>query len=261
MPTFAQNFQIGHVIYGISQSRGPYMNSLGQTLRTYCEESGAFLICDSFNNRSFLGVTQPYGTNVGALTVKNPVSTQELDYNWNYYENDLGSVALSQEVKATLTSYFDNLKTSRRSPYDAMNAPAKKWTRKGDASATMLAIRRACKFGLEYFIMQKHETVHFVLDVPHNLGTMMDMADVVAKAKYNGPGPDPNGSVPITFSELRCCYRNRNEWIPTGRLKFYLNLVEVVPPWQSNPALWQQYDQARYDKRHPMKAALRKLFF
>ena len=31
MPTFAQNFAIGDVVYGLSQSRSPYVNSLNPT--------------------------------------------------------------------------------------------------------------------------------------------------------------------------------------------------------------------------------------
>jgi hypothetical protein len=263
MPTFAQNFQIGDVVYGVSQSRAPYVNSLGAALRQYCEDTGAFLLCDSFNNRSFLGVTQAYGMNpgTGMHTHTNPVTDAQLDHNWDYYENDRGSVALDPQVKANVKAYFDALNASRRNPSDAVNAPATKWTSKGDVVSTMLAIRRACKFGLEYVIMQKHQTVHFVLDVPHNPGTMIDMHDVVAKEKYSGGNPSPAGSVPITFSELRCCYRNRQEWVPTGRLKFYLNLNEVRPPWEQFPALWQQYDIARQKKRHPVKTYLAKKFF
>jgi hypothetical protein len=259
MPTFAENFTIGDVVYGLSQARAPYMNSLGGPLRTYCEDTGAFLICDSFNNRSFLGVNnQTYATNGPVNTITNPMTGPDLDFNWDYYENDRGTTALDPQVKASVKAYFDALNTSERNPYDALQTPQKKWSKNGDAIPTMLAIRRACKFGLEYTIMQRHQTVHFVLDVPYNAGTSMDMTDVVAKAKYMGVAANPAGSVPITFSELRCCYRNRNTWIPTGRLKFYLNLNEVQPPWDSNPALWQQYEIARSKKGHPVRNWLAK---
>jgi hypothetical protein len=258
MPTFAQNFSIGDVVYGISQARAPYVNSLGAGLRNYCEETGAFLICDSFNNRSFLGVNQPYGTNGPLNTDTNPTTTAALDFNWDYYENDRGSVALDPDVKAKVKAYFDALNESPRNPYDAVSAPQAKWSKNGDGIPTMLAIRRACKFGLEYMIEQKHATVHFVLDVPFHLGTSIDMADVVAKARYMGGVANAGGSVPITFSELRCCYRNRSRWVPTGRLKFYLNLNEVQPPWDSSPALWQQYEIARSQKAHPVRTWLAK---
>jgi hypothetical protein len=261
MPTFAQNFQTGDVVYGISQSRAPYLNSLPALLKTYCEDTGAFLICDSYNNRTFLGVTNmQYGTNLGTNvnTIKNPQSQADLDHNWNYYENDLGSVSMGVEVKERVTAYFDALSASKHSPYKAVNEPPTKWTSKGDLLSTQLAIRRACKFGLEYIIMRQHGTVHFVLDVPNNLGTEMDMGDVVDKAKYNGPVPDPQGQVPITFSELRCCYRNRQAWVGTGRLKFYLSLNEVQPPWDRNPGLWQQYEIARSQKNGTVRTTLMK---
>jgi len=58
--------------------------------------------------------------------------------------------------------------------------------------------------------------------------------------------------VPTTTSELRCCYRNRDRWIPTGRLRFYQNLVEVEPPSVANRAVWARYDSALYNKHYPV---------
>ena len=263
MPTFAENFTIGDVVYGISQSRASYLNSLGADLRKYCEESGAFLLCDSFNNRSFLGVTTPYGTATGGgrSSIKNPHNAADIRHNLDFYEHDRGIAALGLEEKAAAKAFYDSLDLSRRSPSKAANEPQKKWSKLGDGTVTMLMIRRACKFGLEYMIMALQRRVHFVLDVPYNAGIELDMQDVVDKARYSGANRDDvNGAVPITFSEIRCCYRNRAQWEPTGRLKFYLNLNEVTSPWQRNPALWQQYDQARakkqYAKKHPIKAKL-----
>lgn len=111
--------------------------------------------------------------------------------------------------------------------------------------------------------MVRHRTVHFALDTPFNMGTSMNMDDVVAKKRLNGgavaPADDPNAQVPVTFSELRCCYRYRAQWMPTGRLKFYLNLNEVAAPWVSNAALWQTDSDARavkaFKEKHPIRHA------
>jgi len=262
MPTFAQNFQIGDVVYGISQSRAPYVNSLGNELRRYCEETGAFLICDSFNNRSFLGVNAGYGTgmhpNPGSIT--NPQTPADINHNLDFYEHDRGLAVLGQDEKSAAMSFYDALARSDRSPVKAAAAPQSKWAKNGDGINTILMIRRACKFGLEYMITVLKRQVHFVLDVPYNPGTSIDIQDVVDKARYTGANADPQGSVPITFSELRCCYRHRAEWDPTGRLKFYLNLNEVQAPWQTAPHVWAAYDLARarkqYRERHPVKAKL-----
>jgi len=159
-------------------------------------------------------------------------------------------------------AYYDALSTSRRNPEKAFrDAPKKRGT--NNDTVTMFAIRRACKFGLEYNIMVRHSTVHFALDVPY-VGVNMDDQQIVDKQKFAGANPSnaPAAAVPITFSELRCCYRNRATWMPTGRLKFYSNLNEVPAPWVSNAAVWAQYDVYRankaFKKAHPIKYAFGK---
>jgi hypothetical protein len=264
---FANNFGIGDVVYGLSQSRAPYIASLPKALSDYCREYGAFLICDEFNNRSFLGVSKDFGTpQVGSgdqPTFTNPASMNDIRYNLDFYEHGRGLAVLGVEQKAAAKAFYDSLADNRRSPEKALAEPATKRQTNNDTVSTFM-IRRACKFGLEHMIMVRHQTVHFALDVPFNAGTMMDMTNVVAKSKMSGGNVanvnDQAAQVPITFSELRCCYRNRATWMPTGRLKFYLNLQEVDAPWVQNAALWQQYDTARaikaYKKKHPVLAKL-----
>jgi hypothetical protein len=263
MPSFASNFQQGDVIYGVSYARDPYVASLPPDTKADCEAVGAFLLCDNFNNRSFLGSSdKPFGCNKdikGKDTIKNPKDARDLDFNWDFYENDLGAIALTDPVKKEVRAYFDALKSSDRSPYKALKEPEKKWGKNGDKLKTTIAIRRACKFGLAYVIMEKKRTVHFVLDVPNHIGTMINMDHVAEKARYHDDSKsDINSAVPITFSELRCCYRNRAAWIPTGRLKFYLDLKEVDPPWETDVTPWVAYEQARFKKHHPFKAFLAK---
>lgn len=267
MPTFAQNFQIGDVVYGISQSRAPYISSLPGTTATYCRDSGAFIICDEFNNRTFLGmpdkelgVTRDHTQYES--TIKNPESMNDVRYNLDFYQQGRGLAVLNDEQKIAVRAYYDALGTNRRSPEKAL-ADAPKKRLKNNDSISMFAIRRACKFGLEYNIMVRMQTVHFALDIPYAPGTNMDDQQVVDKQRFNGANPstasDKAASVPITFSELRCCYRNRAVWMPTGRLKFYSNLNEVPAPWVANPAVWQQYDTYRankaFKKKHPVKYA------
>jgi hypothetical protein len=97
---------------------------------------------------------------------------------------------------------------------------------------------------LQLVIELKKGTVHFVLDAPAYMGlagNRIDSLDVVTKGQHAG-------HVPITTSELRCCYRNREKWIPSGGLKFYFNLIEVVPPWVAEPAVWAIYEAHRIAK-------------
>ena len=264
---FANNFAIGDVVYGLSQSRAPYIASLPKPLSDYCRDTGAFLICDEFNNRSFLGVSKDFGTTQNGSphpsTITNPMSMNDIRHNLDFYEHGRGIAVLGADQKTAAKAFYDSLADSRRSPEKALAEPVKKRQNNNDSVSTFM-IRRACKFGLEHMIMVRHQTVHFALDVPFNPGTMMDMTNVVGKKKMSGgnvaPVTDLAAQVPITFSELRCCYRYRTTWMPTGRLKFYLNLQEVDAPWVQNPALWQQYDGARatkaYKERHPVLAKL-----
>ena len=263
MPTFAENFTIGDVVYGLSQSRGPYIASLGAELAAYCRETGAFLICDEFNNRSFLGSTKAFGVGGPAVasTIQNPTSMADIAYNLDFYEHGRGLAALGEDQKAAARRFYDALSKSRRSPASAVSSSRRSRRANNDSVSTQM-IRRACKFGLEHMIMVRHQTVHFALDVPYNPGTAIDMTHVVNKERMAGaavaPATDGGAMVPITFTELRCCYRYRATWMPTGRLKFYLNCNEVPAPWVSNPPLWQQYADARaqkaYKKAHPVKA-------
>lgn len=268
MPTFAQNFEIGDVVYGISQSRAPYINSLAGDTADYCRDAGAYLICDEFNNRTFLG-TPDKALGVTAdhtqynSTIKNPESMDDVRYNLDFYEHGRGIAVLGDEQKIKVRAYYDALSASRRSPEKAFVAAPKKRLANND-TITMFAIRRACKFGLEYNLLVRLCSVHFVLDIPYNPGTNMDDQQVVNKQKFSGANPsnNPAAAVPITFSELRCCYRNRATWMPTGRLKFYSNLNEVPAPWLTSPAVWAQYDTYRANKalkkKHPVLYALGK---
>lgn len=268
MPTFAQNFNIGDVVYGISASRAPYIASLPGDTAAYCRDSGAYVICDEFNNRSFLGLTNDQlgvtrDHTQYASTIKNPVSINDIRYNLDFYQSGRGLAVLSEEQKIVVKVYYDALNNSRRSPEKALaDAPQKRHA--NNDSVTMFAIRRACKFGLEHNINVRKVCIHFVLDIPYQPGMNMDDQQVVNKVKFNGANPstDEAASVPITFSELRCCYRSRAVWMPTGRLKFYSNLNEVPAPWVSAPAVWQQYDAYRankaFKKKHPIQYAFGK---
>lgn len=98
----------------------------------------------------------------------------------------------------------------------------------------MLAIRRACKFGIEdVFTRRRRATVHYVLDT-------IVMADVISKktfALYSG-----DVGVPITTSELRFLFRNWNRFRAGGKLKFYLDFAEREAPWLTGDlAGWAAY--------------------
>jgi|GEM_PF-2667605 len=233
---FAGQFREGDVIYGAGEARQRYMESLPANVRLLCEAHGCWLICDDYNNKTFNRSEFDGGTHVQTRA----------DINTNLTMN-YNDPLIPSYHRARLNAYYSRLSQSSRSPNKVVQMELAKVVAKGNHDHAELAFRRACKFGLEYFLMERRVQVHFVLDLPanYNAGDVQVDQDVVDKTRYHG-------LVPVTTSELRCCYRNKDRWIPTGRLKFYRNLVEVEPPWVSNQAVWAQYGIARHVKHRPV---------
>lgn len=233
---FNHQFKAGDVVYGISQARAPYINSLQAGVANHLRANGQYLICDEYNNRTF-GFNNPMDFGVG----QSPGTKAGIKSNLAHHDT---AAYLSPLQKTILSEYYEALRDTKYSPLEAVKLKTSVILAKGNANAEDLVFRRACKFGLQYIIEQQKKTVHFVLDAPAYMGlagNRIDNLDVVTKGQHAG-------HVPITTSELRCCYRNRNVWIPSGRLKFYFNLVEVNPPWVDDPAIWAIYEAHRVQK-------------
>jgi hypothetical protein len=227
---FNQQFKAGDLVYGISQARAPYINSLPPAVAQHLRASGMYLICDEFNNRTFGHVGgQDIAPGVGGLLVSKQQVRTNLDHHQNGVTNaaqGIFVVPLNPLQKAGLEDYYEALAGTKYAPLAAVKMSAAKAQAKGNANQEDLVFRRACKFGLQYFIEQRHASVHFVLDVPAYFnvpGNRINSEDVVFKEQHAG-------HVPITTSELRCCFRNKDAWVPSGRLKFYFNMLEVNPP-------------------------------
>jgi len=231
---FSEQFKAGDVVYGISQARAPYVSSLPAATAQHLRSVGQYLICDEFNNRTF-GFNNPMDFGVG----QSPSSKASINSNLNHHRNN--AAYLSPLQKAAVEEYYDALKGSKHAPLDAVKMKIADVVAKGNQNKEDIVFRRACKFGLQYVIELKEHTVHFVLDAPAFMGlpgNRIDSLDVATKTQHAG-------HVPITTSELRCCYRNRAKWIPSGRLKFYFNLLEVDPPWVTDAAQWAVYEAHR----------------
>jgi hypothetical protein len=102
-------------------------------------------------------------------------------------------------------------------------------------------VRMACKHGLQHFAetyARKHRSVvHFILDG-------VDVDAVVEKVKRKGHlGKE---SLPITYSELRMCYRNWDLY--SQCVWFYRNLQICPAPWVENAAGWSGYGERRREK-------------
>jgi hypothetical protein len=228
---FKQQFKAADVIYGIGQARVPYVNSLPAFVADYLRSVGQFLFCDELNNRTFGKVPGAEDFVVGQW----PSTKARIEANLAHHRQ---VNSLSPLQQAALKEYYDALKGTKYAPLKAVETKIAEAAAKGNQNIEDLVFRRACKFGLQFVIEQKKRTVHFVLDVPGVPGNRIQSLDVVTRVQHAG-------HVPITTSELRCCYRNRATWIASGRLKFYVNLVEVNPPWVDDPAVWAVYEAHR----------------
>ncbi|HEX2887388.1 hypothetical protein [Vineibacter terrae] len=198
----------------------------------------------------------------------------------NYYNQPITMVeakfitsqTLARKILANVTSvpgtdiYIDELLKSRYSPisvrdnksisrmpkndnrvpgdYDAFVAMLKDALTKQTAldAALYLAIRRACKFGIEYVMEYRGGTIHYIIDG-------ITMADVVGKTEM----PINMGlqtGVPITTSELRFIFRNWHwfrEKVDDG-LVFWFKDTPTTAPWITDPKLWIPYAAQRIRK-------------
>lgn len=108
------------------------------------------------------------------------------------------------------------------------------WTK----AAEVLAVRRGCKFGIEFISSFVGAWVHYALDG-------IDMDKVMTKGTSNlWTG---KVGVSITTSELRYLFR---EWgrYRNSKIIFYLHQSITAAPWVSEPQRWLPYAVARVEK-------------
>src|SRR5262249_11174233 len=148
---FNQQFIEGDVIYGISQARAPYVSSLPRGVADTLRAIGRFLICDEYNNRTF-GANREDGCNTSQF----PRSRQIIEANLTFHET---AAYLNPDQKAALQEYYDALAGSKYAPLKAVETKIIEAQRKGNRDLTDLVFRRACKFGLQFVIEQKQNTV------------------------------------------------------------------------------------------------------
>ena len=124
--------------------------------------------------------------------------------------------------EGVLDGYYAALAKHRYSPFKTFAAPrdrvqAEGWKNVNEHLAQdryYLAIRRACKFGIEHVAnAASGATIHFLLN-RFDLGT--GWQDVLDKKKVNARGRE---ALIITYSELRFVYKNWNTF--KNRVLFY----------------------------------------
>jgi hypothetical protein len=107
-------------------------------------------------------------------------------------------------------------------------------------AAHVLAIRRSCKYGIEYITTKSGGiNVHYILDG-------ITMSQVVNKQTLQLW--TATVGVPITTSELRYIFRNWGRFKNRNTLHFYENDNTTQAPWLRQPDLWAAYANARVQK-------------
>ena len=244
MPHFNDLFDPfrGDVVYGTTGSRGTYIEEF--------LESQAAEKLTQFYHQSFGVYSKGYMIN----DYNEPIASGD-------YRDLLDPVIIVEKASTTLPQQFrevqlDYLATIRRTKYDPgkVGEASRAELAKGDVrlsqqgtqppgrnetAAMILAVRRACKFGIDYVLNRYASAwVHYVLDE-------IVMDEVVAKTVR--PLFTGTTGVPVTTSELRYLFRNWNR-LKTANIRFYLNGSVVPAPWVSDPARWVPYASHRANK-------------
>jgi hypothetical protein len=259
---FAERFdpQNGDVIYGITSVRGAYLNLLlearkadakldGEDPTRAAEEYAKFLAkncfiqIDRLNDESGVSYQKHYVAGPDELAQGQQKFTQHFGIAQQKYANKLGDTRF-----APAHVFAASGQKLAQEGHAAKNFPKVS----GDADAIAqsynrlyLAIRRACKYGLFYITTQfKHANIHFALDE-------IDIGEVVKKGVRDKLGDsEVSGgvrAVPITTSELRCCYRHWHKL--RTRVFFYdQNGEDATAPWDADKGLWNDYGKRLIDK-------------
>ncbi len=232
----------GDLIYGLSGKRDVYRNHYHQETGLEIEQNSWWSL-DQYNNT--LGISAPM------------VSVEQLDIMIDY--DRLHPTQNTQRV-----FHGDLLQkmvgTHRRDPHDIFRIEKQQLIAKegipspsGDemmtedqpyrSAVSWKAIRRACKFGIEY-VVAKHARfgtiIHFILDG-------LEDKDILTKKKFRNQQTGRE-AVPITTSELRNAFRKWHLPNFNESIYFYKNFTHVRAPWETNPEAWQKYAESRLDK-------------
>jgi len=222
MPDLKDNFDLfrGDLLYGQSRDRQaalvylpPKLAATGPVIGAAID-AGAWVTVDNLNlptepddqyevyrkaakDDYWSNVVQPQ---IGGVTthIKDQESAQAKDFQ-------------SDKYSAALDSYYRDIEAHKFSPLSSFDAPRDKveaegWKKAGESlrkDRYYLAIRRACKFGIEHVASQASGAlIHFTLN---RFDQGNGWSDVLNKKPINVRGRE---AVLITYSELRFVYKN-----------------------------------------------------
>lgn len=170
-----------------------------------------------------------------SLALSDPKNTRQQDFydafkRSKYKKSTLGVISLAKARKNGLDPQQSReIKTHNTWVADTdLQEETKK-------SIYMNIVRRVCKYTLWFVIHRTDNNVHFVLD---NFDIKAALDKKTFKTAYGSQ------TAAITGSEIKFLFRIWGYLESEGlsdRVKFYENNKLVSPPWQSNPAQWNNY--------------------
>ncbi len=236
------NLQRGDLVYGIGDEINKYLDHLynnGKLATTFTAmklKTDRYAAINTYNRALVTKAFTMNGTNIEVDLAKIRDAAPGVDGSTTksgYTKHYIGQLLASPKFSPSTVSgdlddpSSDKLKTALLKGRDNVNQS----TDPADvaAAAKELAIRRSCKFGIEYVLKLDKAMIHYVLDG-------MDMLKVAQKDWFDKTIPRMGASISfrkisICTTELRYLFRNWGRIGPTGRVKFYYNYTEIVPPW------------------------------
>ena len=245
--TFNENFDPfrGDIIYGTTGDRASYLEDFLESEelerlqltsgKTFSITSRGFYVNDYNDPLTYTDYSDLDDLDIRTRQpgVFNPITPEFHQQQRNYIQDLIDSRYSPNRL--IRSSWRDLAKGDRRLLTQLKETPQDQMR----AAAMVLAIRRACKFGIEYVLrLPSNAYVHYILDE-------IDMVEVVRKEER--PLWTGTTGVPITTTELRFLFR---EWyrLRGKNILFYRNRVTTQPPWETDPEAWLGYARRRAQK-------------
>lgn len=236
------------VLYGLSETRDQYLDKWLAAKQKELKDQNAYsgIALVKLEEAAQKALINYWNRPLSMAEVEAAILTTNVD-----------KIIREQASRTSSETYMDELLVSRLSPTriqgeplhlklakNNVHIPTKQTQfqqfRQNDKSkeiekaAVYLAIRRACKFGMEYVMAFKSGRIHYILDKI----AMQEVLNKHVRTLGNG-----STGVPITTSELRFLFRNWH-WF-RGKLGntliFWDQDAIVNPPWCKEPELWISY--------------------
>jgi len=252
----------GDLIYGIGEQINKYLDKLladgvtipgtdrNQSKQDFYAAINTYNRAIGFNSFTFNGDTLEVDTD----KIKSSAGVVDLHTGRKGYTKDYVSKLLASPKFSPASVAGDVTKDTKlqsalkkgRDDFDKISEDDQR------AAAKELAIRRSCKFGIEYVLtLDKGATIHYVMDG-------MDMLKVAQKDWFDKTIPKSGAAIKfrkisICTTELRYLFRNWGRISKTGRVKFYHNFIHINPPWTQDffksTRQWADYAKHLVEKK------------